>query len=121
MCGALFSAALSCPAGSAGDDDLDALLGPEEDYQSDDEDDSPKAVPKRKVSQGLVGVFGRGAHKQGSVAAVTVDCPAEGARVFSCAPPLLSCGLLQVGRPLKYKGDPNAPHLTEEERRRIKR
>jgi hypothetical protein len=27
----------------------------------------------------------------------------------------------KVGRPIAYKGDPNAPHLTEEERRRIKR
>lgn len=27
----------------------------------------------------------------------------------------------KVGRPIKFKGDPNAPHLTEDERRRIKR
>jgi hypothetical protein len=27
----------------------------------------------------------------------------------------------KVGRPIAYKGDPNSPHLTEEERRRIKR
>ena len=27
----------------------------------------------------------------------------------------------KVGRPIAYRGDPNAPHLTEEERRRIKR
>lgn len=27
----------------------------------------------------------------------------------------------KVGRPIAYRGDPNSPHLTEEERRRIKR
>lgn len=27
----------------------------------------------------------------------------------------------RVGRPIAYKGDPNSPNLTEEERRRIKR
>ena len=27
----------------------------------------------------------------------------------------------KVGRPIAYKGDPNAPELTEQERRRIKR
>ncbi|GAB4824104.1 hypothetical protein N2152v2_011150 [Parachlorella kessleri] len=58
------------------DEELDALLGPDEGATSDEDDDqTPKGGPKRK----------------------------------------------QVGRPLKYKGDPNAPHLTEEERRRIKR
>ena len=30
-------------------------------------------------------------------------------------------GRKKVGRPIAYKGDPNAPHLTEDERRRIKR
>ena len=29
--------------------------------------------------------------------------------------------LKKVGRPIAYKGDPNAPNLTESERRRIKR
>jgi hypothetical protein len=27
----------------------------------------------------------------------------------------------RVGRPIAYRGDPNSPNLTEEERRRIKR
>jgi hypothetical protein len=27
----------------------------------------------------------------------------------------------KVGRPIAYKGDPNSPHLTEDERRRVKR
>lgn len=27
----------------------------------------------------------------------------------------------KIGRPIAYTGDPNAPHLTESERRRIKR
>ena len=30
-------------------------------------------------------------------------------------------GRKKVGRPIAYKGDPNSPHLTEDERRRIKR
>ena len=30
-------------------------------------------------------------------------------------------GTKKVGRPIAYKGDPNSPHLTEDERRRIKR
>ena len=30
-------------------------------------------------------------------------------------------GRKKVGRPIAYKGDPNAPHLTEDERSRIKR
>ena len=30
-------------------------------------------------------------------------------------------GKKKVGRPIAYKGDPNSPHLTEAERRRMKR
>ena len=30
-------------------------------------------------------------------------------------------GKKKVGRPITYKGDPNSPHLTESERRRMKR